>query len=120
MKDLPLIWGELDGVDVGMMGLWNVSISKKSRVPSSLAATTLKERISVYIIKVYKFYCPSRKVYKFYCPSRKVYKFYCPSHKVYKFYCPSCKVYKFYCLSRFSFFIYHPLSNSYLRPILSS
>lgn len=59
MTDLPLIWRELDGVDVGMMGLWNVSISKKSRVPSSLAATTLKKRISVYIIKVYKFYCPS-------------------------------------------------------------
>lgn len=38
---LPLIWGELDGVDVGMIGLWNVSISKKSSVPSSLAATTL-------------------------------------------------------------------------------
>lgn len=41
ITDLPLIWGELDGVDVGMIGLWNVSISKKSSVPSSLAATTL-------------------------------------------------------------------------------
>lgn len=41
IADLPLIWGELDGVDVGMIGLWNVSISKKSSVPSSLAATTL-------------------------------------------------------------------------------